>query len=205
MLVRAAQPVLMECVVRGYLFGSAYSEYKKSGTVNGAPMPPGLVEAEQLPAPIFTPTTKAASGHDMALTVEEAIDLVGKPRYEELRDVSIAIYERGLQTAASRGILLADTKLEFGEVDGRIILIDEVLTPDSSRFWPADAYEPGKAPPSFDKQFVRQHLLSTGWDQNPPAPPLPPEVVAGTRSRYVEAYERLTERSFDDWYGGGHD
>ena len=201
MLVRAARPVQMECVVRGYLFGSAWSEYKKQGTVNGDPLPPGLPQAEQLPAPIFTPTTKATEGHDMALTAEEAVDLVGRARYEELRDISIAIYRFGALKASLRGIILADTKFEFGEADGRLMLIDEILTPDSSRFWPADEWKPGTSPPSFDKQFVRQYLLDTGWDGTPPPPPLPETVVEGTRSRYVEAYERLTESSFDDWYG----
>jgi phosphoribosylaminoimidazole-succinocarboxamide synthase len=203
MLVRAARPVLMECVVRGYLFGSAWSEYKKQGTVNGEPLPPGMVPAERLPEPIFTPTTKADEGHDTALTRDDAIALVGKELYEELRDLSIAIYKYGTTVASARGILLADTKLEFGTVDGQLLLIDEILTPDSSRFWPADEYEPGTSPPSFDKQFVRQYLLDEGWDGTPPPPSLPENVVAGTRSRYVEAYERLTERSFDDWYGVG--
>jgi phosphoribosylaminoimidazole-succinocarboxamide synthase len=201
MLVRAARPLQMECVVRGYLFGSAWSEYKKQGTVNGDPLPPGLPQAEQLPEPIFTPTTKATEGHDMALTAEEAVDLVGRARYEELRDISIAIYRFGALKASLRGIILADTKFEFGEADGRLMLIDEILTPDSSRFWPADEWKPGTSPPSFDKQFVRQYLLDTGWDGTPPPPPLPEKVVEGTRSRYVEAYERLTESSFDDWYG----
>ena len=202
MLVRAAQPVPMECVVRGYLFGSAWKEYGKSGTVNGVPLPEGLVEASELEEPIFTPTTKATEGHDVALTPEEAVALVGRARYDELRDLSIALYRFGSTRAAMRGILLGDTKFEFGEVGGRVILIDEALTPDSSRFWPADEWEPGTAPPSFDKQFVRQYLLDTGWDGTPPPPPLPDEVVAGTRSRYIEAYERLTETSFEDWYGG---
>jgi phosphoribosylaminoimidazole-succinocarboxamide synthase len=203
MLVRAARPVLMECVVRGYLFGSAWSEYKKQGTVNGEPLPPGMVNAERLPEPIFTPTTKADEGHDLVLTRDDAIALVGKELYEELRDLSIAIYKYGTTVASARGILLADTKLEFGTVDGQLLLIDEILTPDSSRFWPADEYEPGTAPPSFDKQFVRQYLLDQGWDGTPPPPSLPEKVVEGTRSRYVEAYERLTEKSFDDWYGVG--
>jgi phosphoribosylaminoimidazole-succinocarboxamide synthase len=203
MLVKACRPVLMECVVRGYLFGSAWSEYKKQGTVNGEALPPGMVQAEQLPEPIFTPTTKADEGHDMALTRDEAVDLVGRARYEELRDLSIAIYRYGCEIASARGILLADTKFEFGTVDDQLLLIDEILTPDSSRFWPADEYEPGTSPPSFDKQFVRQYLLETGWDQTPPPPPLPEKVIEGTRSRYVEAYERLTELSFDDWYGVG--
>jgi phosphoribosylaminoimidazole-succinocarboxamide synthase len=201
MLCRRANVFPVECVVRGYLFGSAWSEYKKQGTVNGEPLPSGMVNAERLPEPIFTPTTKADEGHDAALTVEEGYDLVGRARYEELRELSIAIYRFGSLTASMRGIILADTKLEFGEADGKLLLIDEVLTPDSSRFWPAGEYEPGTSPPSFDKQFVRQYLLETGWDGAPPAPPLPEAVVEGTRSRYVEAYERLTESSFDEWYG----
>ncbi|HET9770115.1 MAG TPA: phosphoribosylaminoimidazolesuccinocarboxamide synthase [Acidimicrobiia bacterium] len=203
MMVKAARPVLMECVVRGYLFGSAWSEYQKQGTVNGEPLPPGLALAEELPEPIFTPTTKADEGHDMALTREDAIALVGQARYEELSELSIAIYRYGTTVASTRGILLADTKLEFGTVDGQLILIDEILTPDSSRFWPADEYEPGTSPPSYDKQFVRQYLLDQGWDGTPPPPALPETVVEGTRSRYVEAYETLTEKSFDDWYGVG--
>jgi phosphoribosylaminoimidazole-succinocarboxamide synthase len=202
MLVRAALPVPMECVVRGYLFGSAWKEYEKSGTVNGVPLPEGLVEAAELEEPTFTPTTKATEGHDVALTPEEAVALVGRARYDELRDLSVALYRFGSTRAAMRGILLADTKFEFGEVDGRLVLIDEALTPDSSRFWPADEWEPGTAPPSFDKQFVRQYLLDAGWDGTPPPPPLPDEVVVGTRTRYIEAYERLTETSFEDWYGG---
>ena len=203
MLVKAAQPVLMECVVRGYLFGSAWSEYQKHTTVNGEPLPPGMALAEQLPEPIFTPTTKADEGHDQALTRDDAIALVGKDRYDELSDLSIAIYKYGTTVASTRGILLADTKLEFGTIDGQLLLIDEILTPDSSRFWPADEWAPGTTPPSFDKQFVRQYLLDEGWDGTPPPPPLPDKVVEGTRSRYVEAYEQLTDKSFDDWYGVG--
>ncbi len=203
MMVKAAQPVMMECVVRGYLFGSAWSEYKKHGTVNGEPLPSGMVNAERLPEPIFTPSTKADEGHDMALTRDDAVALVGKDLYEQLRDLSIAVYKYGTTVASARGILLADTKLEFGTVDGELILIDEILTPDSSRFWPADEWEPGTSPPSFDKQFVRQYLLDQGWEGTPPPPSLPEKVVEGTRSRYIEAYEQLTEQSFDDWYGVG--
>ena len=203
MLVKAAKPVLMECVVRGYLFGSAWSEYQKHGTVNGEPLPSGMVNAERLPEPIFTPSTKADEGHDMALTQDDAIALVGKDLYAQLRDLSIAVYKYGTTVASSRGILLADTKFEFGTVDGELVLIDEILTPDSSRFWPADEYEPGTAPPSFDKQYVRQYLLDQGWNGTPPPPSLPAEVVEGTRSRYVEAYELLTGKSFNDWYGVG--
>jgi phosphoribosylaminoimidazole-succinocarboxamide synthase len=202
MLVRAARPVLMECVVRGYLFGAAWSEYRKAGTVNGVPLPPGLKEADRLPEPIFTPTTKASEGHDTPLTPEEGAALVGKERYEELADLSLAVYRFGALTATLRGIILADTKLEFGDVGGKLVLIDELLTPDSSRYWPADEWEPGRAPPSFDKQFVREYLDSLGWDRTPPPPPLSAEVVQGTRSRYVEAYEALTESSFGDWWGG---
>src|SRR5439155_10915363 len=182
MLVKACRPVLMECVVRGYLFGSAWSEYKKQGTVNGEPLPPGMVQADALPEPIFTPTTKADEGHDLALGRDDAIALVGKARYEELRDTSIAIYKYGCEIASARGILLADTKFEFGTIDDQLLLIDEILTPDSSRFWPADEYEPGTSPPSFDKQYVRQYLLDEGWDRTPPPPPLPEKVVEGTRS-----------------------
>src|SRR5437588_998046 len=181
MMVRAARPVLMECVVRGYLFGSAWSEYKKQGTVNGEPLPPGMAVAEPLPEPIFTPTTKAEEGHDTALTREDAIALVGKKRYDELSELSIAIYRYGTEIASARGILLADTKLEFGTIDGRLLLIDEVLTPDSSRFWPADEHQPGTSPPSFDKQFVRQYLLDEGWHGAPPPPSLPEPVIQGTR------------------------
>jgi len=203
MMVKACRPVPMECVVRGYLFGSAWSEYQKQGTVNGEPLPPGMALAEQLPEPIFSPTTKADEGHDLALSRDDAIALVGKERYEELRELSIAVYTFGTSIASTRGIILADTKLEFGTIDDRLLLIDEILTPDSSRFWPADEYEPGASPPSFDKQYVRQYLLNVGWDGTPPPPALPDDVVAGTRSRYIEAYEQLTEASFDDWYGVG--
>lgn len=202
MLVRRATPLPIECVVRGYLFGSAWAEYEASGTVNGTPMPSGLRRAEQLPAPIFTPSTKADLGeHDVALARDEAILLVGEERHAEIERVSIELYEFGANLAARRGILVADTKFEFGEIDGSVVLIDEVLTPDSSRFWPADEYEVGTSPPSFDKQFVRDYYDSVGWGHEPPPPPLPAEVVAGTRSRYVEAYERITESSFDEWHG----
>src|SRR2546421_11562179 len=162
-----------------------------------------MANAERLPEPIFTPTTKADEGHDLALTRDDATAVVGKDRYEELRHLSIASYTSGTTVASARGILLADTKLEFGTIDGELLLIDEILTPDSSRFWPADEYEPGTAPPSFDKQYVRQYLLDEGWDGTPPPPSLPDKVVEGTRSRYIEAYEQLTEQSFDDWYGVG--
>jgi len=172
--------------------------------VQGRTMPTGLREADPLPEHIFTPTTKADEGHDLPMTDDEAVALVGADAFARLRDVALAIYARGAELAASRGIVLADTKFEFGFApDGEMLLIDEVLTPDSSRYWPLEDYAPGGSPPSFDKQYVRDHYLAIGWDQKPPAPPVPPEVVAGTRSRYVEAYERITGRSFADWYGPG--
>lgn len=200
MLVRMAAPLPIECVVRGFLFGSAWREYEKEGTVNGVPMPPGMRQAEPLPEPIFTPSTKAEEGHDLALTPAEAVDLIGLERHAELERLSVALYRFGADLAAGQGIIVADTKFEFGEIDGEIMLIDEILTPDSSRFWPADEYEIGTSPPSFDKQYVRDHYDSVGWDHEPPAPALPAEVIAGTRARYVEAYERITQSSFDQWY-----
>jgi phosphoribosylaminoimidazole-succinocarboxamide synthase len=200
MLVRKTSPVRMECIVRGYLFGGAWREYQASGTVNGAPMPAGMQEADELPAPIFTPSTKAEEGHDEPLTRAEGEALVGAERYAELEELAIAVYRRVAEHAAERGIILADTKFEFGELDGRLILIDEVCTPDSSRYWPADEWKPGVVPSSYDKQYVRDFLDGTGWDHTPPPPALPDEVVAGTRGRYVEAYERLTGLDFADWY-----
>jgi phosphoribosylaminoimidazole-succinocarboxamide synthase len=202
MLVRATEPVRMECIVRGFLFGSAWREYCAGGTVNGAAMPGGMVEAERLPEPIFTPSTKAEAGHDLPLTRVEGIDLVGRDLYERLERDAIEVYRAGVEYAAAQGIVLADTKLEFGLLDGELVLIDELLTPDSSRYWPADAYQPGHTPPSFDKQYLREYLDTTGWDHTPPPPALPAAVVDGIRSRYVEAYERLTDRAFGDWFGG---
>jgi phosphoribosylaminoimidazole-succinocarboxamide synthase len=196
-LVRNATVVPMECVARGYLAGSGWTQYLAMGAVCGVPIPDGLVESDRLAEPIFTPTSKAEAGHDLPLTPEEAIDLVGKGLFERLKELTLGIYERLAATAASCGILLADTKFEFGFADGELMLIDEVGTPDSSRFWPADGYAPGGAQPSFDKQFVRDHLDRSGWDREPPAPALPPEVVEGTRARYVEAYERITGESFE--------
>ena len=203
-LVRRTEPVPMECIARGYLFGSAWKEYRESGTVQGRPMPAGMQEAEPLPEPLFTPTTKADAGHDLPMTDDEAIDLVGVRTFEQVRAAALAIYARGAEHSAARGILLADTKFEFGLApDGSLLLIDEVLTPDSSRYWPADSYAPGGSPPSYDKQFVRDHYLAIGWDQTPPAPSLPASVIEGTRARYVEAYERITGRAFADWFGPG--
>jgi phosphoribosylaminoimidazole-succinocarboxamide synthase len=203
MLVRRTQPFPMECIARGYLFGGGWKEYRTAGTLQGRPLPPGMQEAERLPEPMFTPTTKADEGHDLPMSDDDAIALVGRERFEQIRELTLAVYRRGAAHAEEHGILLSDTKLEFGATpEGELLLIDEVLTPDSSRYWPADSYAPGGSPPSFDKQFVRDHYLSVDWDQKPPAPPVPPDVIAGTRARYVEAYERLTGRSFADWYGG---
>jgi phosphoribosylaminoimidazole-succinocarboxamide synthase len=201
MLVRAARPVRLECVARGYLFGSAWSDYEATGSVGGRMLPAGLHQAERLSAPVFTPTTKAEVGHDLALSDSEAAELVGGDVFEQLRDITLRIYEFGADLAASRGIILADTKLEFGFVDEELRVIDEMLTPDSSRYWPAEEYRVGASPPSFDKQFVRDHYLGIGWHKEPPAPALPAEVISATRGKYVEAYELLTGRSFDEWYG----
>lgn len=201
MLVRATRPVRLECIARGYLFGSAWSEYREQGTVCGRVLPVGLRQAEELPEPIFTSTTKAESGHDEAVTDAEAAALVGDEVFEQVREATLAVYRFAREHAAAQGVLLADTKLEFGTVDGELLVIDEMLTPDSSRYWPADQYAVGTSPPSFDKQFVRDHYLALGWDQTPPAPPLPQSVIDGTRARYVEAYELLTGESFDEWFG----
>jgi phosphoribosylaminoimidazole-succinocarboxamide synthase len=201
MLVRAARPVRLECVARGYLFGSAWSDYEATGSVKGRTLPPGLRQAERLPEPIFTPTTKADAGHDLPLSDTEAVELVGADLYEQLRAITLAVYEFGAAHTVERGLILADTKLEFGEIDGELFVIDEMLTPDSSRYWGADEYRVGTSPPSFDKQYVRDHYLSIGWDQRPPVPRMPESVIAGTRARYVEAYEQVSGRSFDTWYG----
>ncbi len=193
MLVRKAAVVPIECVVRGYLAGSGWKEYRQQGTVCGIALPPGLREAEQLPEPIFTPATKAESGHDENVSFEMMATTTGRELADELRRRSVAIYRKASEHARSRGIILADTKFEWGRLpSGEVILIDEVLTPDSSRFWPADSYRPGANPPSFDKQFVRDWLEKCGWDKNSPPPPLPADVVEKTRAKYLEAKERLT-------------
>tara|TARA_B100000809_G_scaffold57269_1_gene53354 strand:- start:227 stop:1129 length:903 start_codon:yes stop_codon:yes gene_type:complete len=203
MLCRRAEMLPIECIVRGYITGSAWKEYRTSGTMHGGPMPAGLLEADRLPEPVFTPSTKADEGHDVNISYEEAVDLVGSEVAALAREASLACYQQGAEWAAERGILIADTKFEFGMVDGRLLLADEVLTPDSSRFWPAEAWAPGATPPSFDKQPVRDHLDALDWGKQPPAPPLPDEVVSATSSRYVEAYELITGRSFADWPGAG--
>ncbi len=199
MVVRRADVVPMECVVRGYLYGSAWREYRAGGGPTTEHLPAGLEMGSELDEPIFTPATKATDGHDENLDEAGARTLVGDDLYEELRRRSLDIYRRAADHAVSRGVILADTKFEFGFVGDELVLVDEVLTPDSSRYWPADEWESGKTMPSFDKQYVRDWLDSTGWDHTPPAPRLPDEVIAGTRSRYVEAYEKITERPFTEY------
>lgn len=194
MIVRKADPLPIECVVRGYLAGSGWNEYRKSGTVCGIPLPKGLQESSELPEPIFTPATKAVTGHDENISFEQAASIVGTETAERVRELSLAIYRSAREYARRKGILIADTKFEFGYWDGRLLLIDEVLTPDSSRFWPVDQYRPGRGQPSFDKQFVRDYLLTLDWDKTPPAPALPAEIVERTKAKYLEAYERLTGR-----------
>jgi phosphoribosylaminoimidazole-succinocarboxamide synthase len=202
MLVERLEMVQVECVVRGYITGSGWKDYQAGGAVCGIELPSGLSESEQLPEPIFTPATKADIGdHDENVDFDRAAEIIGdRALLEELRRLSIAIYQLGAQHARERGIILADTKFEFGRrADGTIVLGDEVLTPDSSRFWPADGYEPGRGQPSFDKQYVRDWASASGWDKSPPAPEIPEEVVAGTRQRYVEAYERIAGEPFERW------
>src|SRR5437763_3955631 len=208
MLVRRLEMLPVECVVRGYITGSGWKDYQSTGKVSGVKLPAGLRESDQLPRPIFTPSTKATSGHDEAIDFEGAAELIGdRAVAEQARDVSIALYEYAAAHARERGIILADTKFEFGlEADGTLTLGDEVCTPDSSRFWPADQYQPGRSQPSFDKQYVRDWASGTGWDRTPPAPPIPDEVVERTREKYVEAYERITGEPFGRWLertGGG--
>ena len=192
MLCRKTQPIPVECVVRGYLVGSGWKDYQKTGAVCGIPLPKGLRESDALPEPIFTPATKATTGHDENISIEQAGEIIGKPLAERLRDVSIEIYKRAVKYAQPRGIMLADTKFEFGQIGDELIWIDEALTPDSSRFWPASEYKPGQAQPSFDKQYVRDYLEQIGWNKQPPGPVLPAEVVSQTRAKYREAYQRLT-------------
>jgi phosphoribosylaminoimidazole-succinocarboxamide synthase len=190
----------LECVVRGFLAGSGWKDYQATGEVCGHTLPAGLRESDRLAEPIFTPSTKAESGHDENITHEEAADLVGAERLAELVEISLELYRFAAEYAAARGIIIADTKFEFGiDGEGTLLLADEAFTPDSSRFWPADTYEPGRSQPSFDKQFVRDYCETLGWDKTDPGPEVPDEVVAGTRARYVEAFERLTERPFTDY------
>jgi phosphoribosylaminoimidazole-succinocarboxamide synthase len=200
MLVRRLEMVPVECVARGYLTGSGLADYHGTGAVCGVPLPPGLQDGSRLPEPVFTPATKAAVGeHDENVSYDEVVRAVGADLAAELRRLTLAVYGRGAELAGGRGILLADTKLEFGVLDGTLVLGDEVLTPDSSRFWPADGWQPGRPQPSFDKQYVRDWLSSSGWDRSAPGPALPADVVERTRGKYVEAYERLTGASFDGY------
>jgi phosphoribosylaminoimidazole-succinocarboxamide synthase len=201
MLCRRADMLPIECIVRGYLSGSAWKEYRSSGTVHGEPVAEGLQESDQLPEPVFTPSTKAEVGHDENISFAAAVDLVGRDLAERAREVCLELYRRGAARAAERGIVIADTKFELGLDGDELLVCDEILTPDSSRFWPADGVTPGRTPPSFDKQPLRDFLESTGWDKTPPPPPLPPEVVEATSTRYVEAYERVTGRSMAHWHG----
>ena len=197
MLVRRAERVDAECVVRGYLAGSGWAEYGRTGEVCGHPLPGGLREADRLPEPIFTPSTKAEVGHDENISREQLADLVGADLARQLEERSIALYLEGARRAEAVGLILADTKFEFGWIDGELAVIDEVLTPDSSRFWDTAHYAPGSSPQSFDKQFVRDFVAASGWDKEPPAPMLPDDVIRGTRDRYVAAYERLTGRAWE--------
>ena len=199
MLVRRARVIPVECVARGYLSGSGWAQYRATGSVCGVSLPAGLVESERLLEPIFTPTSKAIEGHDLPLTMNETADLIGRGLAERLRELAIEIYERMAAEALVRGVIVADTKLEFGFADGEVILIDEVGTPDSSRFWPAAAYEPGRSQPSFDKQFVRDWLDASGWDHEPPAPRLPSEVIQTTSIKYLEAYALITGEPFEEY------
>ena len=201
MAVRKLEMLPVECVVRGYITGSGWKDYRATGSVSGLELPPGLRESERLPTPLFTPSTKADEGHDEAIDFERAAELVGdRELMTRVRDVSISLYMFAAEHARARGVILADTKFEFGlDADGELVVGDEVLTPDSSRYWPADGYEAGHGQPSFDKQYVRDWASSSGWDKSPPAPPIPDDIVTGTRARYIEAYERITGEPFDDW------
>ena len=196
MIIRKAQRIGVECIVRGYLAGSAWSEYKRQGTVWGQRLPQGLKEGEALPEPMFTPTTKAEEGHDESMTVQDVANMVGGDLTRQLEESSLALYAFANDYARQRGIILVDTKMEFGLLDGNLILIDELLTPDSSRFWDAAGYEPGRSLPNFDKQYVRDWLDSQGWNREPPAPHLPEDVAQRTSQRYIEAYSRLTGETF---------
>jgi phosphoribosylaminoimidazole-succinocarboxamide synthase len=196
-LVTRLEMLPIECVVRGYLAGSGFKEYRKTGAVCGVRLPEGLQESSKLPEPIFTPSTKAVTGHDENISFETAVELVGRADAEKVRDLSLAVYKRACEHAESRGILIADTKFEFGRDREGVVLADEVLTPDSSRFWPRESFRPGGPQPSLDKQYVRDHLESVGWDKNPPAPRLPDEIVEGTRKRYLDIFTKLTGRTLE--------
>jgi phosphoribosylaminoimidazole-succinocarboxamide synthase len=197
MVVRRTQPVPIECVARGYISGSGWKDYRATGKICGIPLPAGLKESDKLPEPIFTPATKATTGHDENISFEQTVSQTGESLAARLRDITLEVYRRASEFAAERGIVIADTKLEFGVDNGELVWIDEALTPDSSRFWPANSYVPGKAQPSFDKQYVRDYLERIGWSKQPPAPALPADVVNATRDKYREAYKRLTGNELD--------
>jgi phosphoribosylaminoimidazole-succinocarboxamide synthase len=202
MLVRRAEMLTIECIVRGYLAGSGWKEYTAAGTVCGIELPAGLRQSDRLPEPLFTPSTKATDGlHDENISPAQAAEMVGKDLYDRAREISLAVYSRAADAAAQRGLIVADTKFELGLIDGELVLCDEVLTPDSSRFWDVETYEPGTSPPSFDKQPLRDWLEASGWDKRPPPPFLPVDVVKETEARYVAAYERVTGKSFSEWAG----
>jgi len=196
MLVKKAEVIPIECIVRGYISGSAWKSYQKDGTVCGINLPEGMKESDKFDEPLFTPSTKADSGHDINISYKEMVNIIGKEDAEKIKDLSIKIYNEGADYARKKGIIIADTKFEFGKIGDQIIVVDEVLTPDSSRFWPADLYEPGKSQPSFDKQYVRDYLTNTGWDKNSSPPHLPENVILETQKKYQEAYERITGRKF---------
>ena len=196
MLVKKAKVFPVECIVRGYISGSAWKSYQKDGTVCDIKLPSGLRESDKFDEPLFTPSTKAESGHDINISFEKMKELIGHQDAEKIRDLSLTIYKKGAEYALNKGIIIADTKFEFGKIDDEIILVDELLTPDSSRFWPADLYEPGKSQPSFDKQYVRDYLTSTGWDKNSDPPHLPDGVITETQKKYQEAYEKVTGKKF---------
>jgi len=201
LLVRKADMLPLECIVRGYITGSAWKEYQESGTMHGSSLPTGLLEAQQLPEPVFTPSTKATEGHDINISYEEAVDMVGPQLATQARQISVEAYTRASEHAARNGVIIADTKFELGLVDGEMVIADEILTPDSSRFWPAENWDPGATPVSLDKQPVRDATEATGWDKSPPPPPLSTETVQATRDRYITAYERITGESFAQWIG----
>ncbi len=201
MLVRRAQMLPIECIVRGYLAGSGWKEYRSSGTLHGTALPAGMRQADRLPEAVFTPSTKATEGHDLNISFDDAVEMVGKETAFAARDLCVEAYRRAHDAAEAQGIIVADTKFELGFIDGRLSICDEVLTPDSSRFWPSDEWEPGTNPPSYDKQPVRDWLESSSWDKTPPPPRLPAEVVQATSERYVTAYERICGRRLSDWYG----
>ena len=196
MLVKKAKVLPIECIVRGYISGSAWKSYKKDGTVCGIKLPPGLRESEKFDDPLFTPSTKAESGHDINISFDKMKEIVGKKDAVKMKELSLKIYNEGAKYALEKGIIIADTKFEFGKIDDKIILVDEILTPDSSRFWPADLYEPGKSQPSFDKQYVRDYLSTTGWDKNSDPPHLPDDIINETQRKYQDAYEKITDKKF---------